>query len=94
MVRAKPKPVEMQPEDELCECGCCEGDNCDCSPCGSYGCAAHFCAKCAPLVLVFGVILLVAGLGLYTASWFNTNTILGAFLVLAGVMAISGMNRM
>ena len=74
-----------------------KGESCDCD-CGEGGCdqscGMHFCSKCGVAALVFGALFLVAGLGLYSASWFNTNTIAGAFLAIAGVMAISGMSKM
>ncbi len=70
-----------------------KGESCDCGSCGQV-CRMHFCSKCGVAALIFGALFLVAGLGLYTASWFNTNTIAGAFLAIAGVMAITGMSKM
>lgn len=49
-------------------------------------CGMHLCGKCTWMVLVFGIIFLIAGLGLYSAAWFNGWTILGAFLALWGLM--------
>ena len=38
------------------------------------------------MVLIFGILLAVAGLGLFAASWFNGWTILGVFMILWGLM--------
>ena len=46
--------------------------------------------KFSLMVLVFGILFLIAGLGLYSAAWFNGWTILGAFLALWGLMPMMG----
>ena len=88
MAKAK-ETKELKGESCECDSGC----GCDDSGCYS-SCGMHFCAKCGVAMLVFGAIFLVAGLGLYSAPWFNTNTIVGVFLALAGLLAITGMGKM
>ncbi len=51
-------------------------------------CGMHACGKCSPMILLFGILFLIASLGLYTASWFNGWTILGVFFVLWGGMSL------
>lgn len=53
----------------------------------------HICGKCSPMVLLFGLLFLVAGLGLYAASWFNGWTLIGAFMGLWGLMSLMGMGK-
>ncbi|MBS3070373.1 hypothetical protein J4220_02595 [Candidatus Micrarchaeota archaeon] len=51
-------------------------------------CGMHSCGKCSPMILLFGILFLIAGLGLYTATWFNGWSILGVFFVLWGGMSM------
>ncbi len=51
-------------------------------------CGMHLCSKCALPQLIFGLLFLIAGLGLYSAPWFNGWSILGVYLVLWGLMAM------
>ncbi len=60
---------------------------------GWCGCGQHYCAKCGPVALVFGVLFLVTGLGLYKAEWFNLATIFGLMFGLGGLMAVLGLNK-
>ncbi len=48
-------------------------------------CGMHLCGKCAMMNIIFGLIFVVAGLGLYAAPWFNGWTIIGAYLALWGL---------
>ncbi|MEK6934446.1 MAG: hypothetical protein AABW46_01070 [Nanoarchaeota archaeon] len=50
-------------------------------------CGMYTCRKCGVVNLIFGVLLLIAGLGLWSnaPSWFNGWTIIGAYLLLWGV---------
>ncbi len=50
-------------------------------------CGMHLCGQCSMMVALFGILFLVAGLGLYVAPWFNGWTLLGAFLALWGIGA-------
>ena len=54
-------------------------------------CGMHLCGKCSPLILLFGILFLVEGLGFFTASWFNFTTIFGAFFALWGLSAFMKM---
>ena len=51
---------------------------------GMCMCGMHLCSKCTPVIVLFGLLFLVAGLGLYMSSWFNGWSIAGAFLVVWG----------
>ncbi len=53
-------------------------------------CGMYVCKKCGVSNLIFGLLFLVAGLGLWSASWFNGWTILGVFLALWGLMSLGG----
>ncbi len=54
-------------------------------------CGMHLCGQCSMIVLLFGILFLVAGLGLFTASWFTGWTLAGAFLLLWGLSSKMGM---
>ncbi|MDE1798195.1 MAG: hypothetical protein KGH63_02205 [Candidatus Micrarchaeota archaeon] len=47
-------------------------------------CGMHLCGKCSMVNLIFGLIFLVAGFGLWgnAPAWFNGWTIVGAYLAL------------
>jgi hypothetical protein len=47
----------------------------------------HLCGKCAPLTALFGILFLVAGLGLWSGApmWFNGWTLVGVFLAFLGL---------
>lgn len=53
-------------------------------------CSMHICGKCAPMMLVFGILFLIAGFNLWTSApyWFNFNTIIGVFLAIWGLAAM------
>ena len=49
-------------------------------------CGMHLCGQCAPLILIFGILFLVAGLNLWNpGAWFNGWSLLGAFFALWGL---------
>lgn len=54
---------------------------------GMCVCGMHTCGKCSAMVLIFGILFLIAGLGLFTASWFNGWFLVGLFLALWGILA-------
>jgi len=56
-------------------------------------CGMHLCGKCSWSVLVFGLLFLIAGLGLWAGApaWWNGWTILGAFFFIWGLMTKMGM---
>jgi hypothetical protein len=54
-------------------------------------CGVHLCGKCSPLMLLFGILFLIHGLGLFTALWFNVTTIFGAFFALWGLFSLTKM---
>ncbi len=56
-------------------------------------CGMHLCSKCALMQVVFGLLFLISGLGLYSAPWFNGWTILGVDLMLWGLAAMSMMKK-
>ena len=59
---------------------------------GMCACGMHLCGKCSMAVLIFGLIWLIAGLGLWNpGAWFNGWTILGAFAVVWGAGAMMKM---
>lgn len=51
----------------------------------------HICAKCAPMMLVFGILFLIAGFNLWPTApfWFNGWSIIGIFAVLWGLVAMT-----
>ncbi|MBI5553273.1 MAG: hypothetical protein HY917_00875 [Candidatus Diapherotrites archaeon] len=51
-------------------------------------CGMHLCCKCAPVNLLFGLLFLVAGLGLYSAPWFSGWTLIGVYLVVWGLFSM------
>ncbi|MBI5177603.1 hypothetical protein HY995_05985 [Candidatus Micrarchaeota archaeon] len=55
---------------------------------GMCACGMHACGKCAPMIAVFGLLFLVAGLGLFTAPWFNGWTVAGVFMALWGGLSL------
>ena len=52
-------------------------------------CGMHICQKCAIPMIIFGLLFLVSGLGLWAGApiWFNLSTLVGLFLALLGVMS-------
>lgn len=52
-------------------------------------CGMHLCGKCAPWQVIFGILFLVAGFGLWGSApaWFNGWTLIGVYLALWGVSA-------
>lgn len=54
---------------------------------GNCSCGMHLCGKCAPLTALFGILFLVAGLGLWSGApmWFNGWTLVGVFLAFLGL---------
>ncbi len=63
--------------------------------CDSGCCSMHICGKCAPMILVFGILFLIGGFGLWTGApaWFNFETIVGVFLALWGLIAMTMMKN-
>ncbi len=51
-------------------------------------CGMNICKKCGTVNLIFGVLFLVASLGLFVAPWFNGWTLIGLYLLLWGVSAL------
>lgn len=53
-------------------------------------CGMHLCKKCSTSNLIFGVVFLVAGLGLWAGapSWFNGWTLVGVYLLLWGAYSL------
>ena len=48
----------------------------------------HICGKCAPMILVFGILFLVVGLNVLPQfAWLNGWSLLGAGMLIGGVMA-------
>lgn len=59
-----------------------------CDSCGT--CGMHLCGKCAWAQLVFGILFLLAGLNVFAGMpWLNGWTILGVYLGLWGLMAMT-----
>ena len=56
-----------------------------------HACGMHLCNKCASVNIIFGLLFLVASLGLSAAPWFNGWTIIGVYLVVWG---LSGFMKM
>ncbi len=54
-------------------------------------CGMHLCSKCSPMTVLFGILFLVAGLGIYTSWFFKFETIFGAFFLLWGLMSMMKM---
>lgn len=54
-------------------------------------CGMHLCGKCSPMTVLFGLLFLIQGLGLFTASWFTFTTIFGLFFLLWGAMSMMKM---
>ncbi len=52
-------------------------------------CGMHLCKKCSPVILLFGLLFLVAGFGLWAGApmWWNGWTLIGVFMLLWGIMA-------
>ncbi|MFH0955204.1 MAG: hypothetical protein V1777_03805 [Candidatus Micrarchaeota archaeon] len=50
-------------------------------------CGMHCCGKCSPLIFIFGILFLIAGLNLWNPApaWFNGWSILGLFFFLWGL---------
>lgn len=57
---------------------------------GNCACGMHMCGKCAPITLLFGILFLVAGFGLWNGhpDWFNGWTLVGVFLAALGASAM------
>ncbi len=53
-------------------------------------CGMYICKKCAIVNAIFGIILLVAGIGLWKSApmWFNGWTILGVYLAVWGLFSL------
>ncbi len=57
----------------------------------SHGvCGVHLCGQCALPNFIFGLLFLVAGLGLWSGApvWFNGWTLVGLYLGLWGLMSM------
>ncbi len=52
-------------------------------------CGMYTCKKCGVVNLIFGILLIIAGLGLWggAPSWWNGWTIIGVYLLLWGFMS-------
>lgn len=48
-------------------------------------CGMQICGKCSAVNIIFGILFLIAGLGLFTAPWYNGWTLIGVFLALWGL---------
>ena len=59
--------------------------------CGNGCCSMHICKKCAPMMLIFGILFLMVGFDLWPAApfWFNAWSIIGVFIALWGIMAMT-----
>ena len=59
----------------------CEG-NCE------SACCMHPCCKCAAPILIFGLLFIIAGFGLWTDAplWFNGWTIFGVMLAMIALV--------
>jgi hypothetical protein len=57
-------------------------------------CGMHLCCQCALPQLIFGILFIVAGFGLWAEApaWFNGWSILGIYLGLWGLMAMMKKN--
>ena len=59
-------------------------------------CGMYICKKCGVMNIVFGVLILVVGLGLWemllgnAPGWWNAWTLIGIYLGLWGIMASTG----
>ncbi len=51
-------------------------------------CGMHLCQQCAIPNIIFGLLLIILGLGMYSANWFNLETIIGAYLGLWGLFSL------
>jgi len=59
-----------------------------CNDCGV--CGMHLCKKCTLPVLMFGLLFIVAGTGVWVGApvWFNMTTVLGLFMALWAAMSM------
>ncbi len=54
-------------------------------------CGMYICKKCGVVNIIFGILLLLAGLGVWDGPmWWNGWTIIGVYLALWGLMASAG----
>jgi len=55
-------------------------------------CGMYICKKCAVANIIFGILLLVVALGLWSSApnWWNGWTIIGVYLLLWGLMSTGG----
>ena len=69
---------------------CCKDEKGGSCKTGGCVCGMHLCGKCAPVNLLFGLVFLVLGLGLWAAApaWFNPWTIVGVYLALWGLTSM------
>ncbi|MDO8428348.1 MAG: hypothetical protein Q7S92_03985 [Candidatus Diapherotrites archaeon] len=69
---------------------CCKDGKGGACKSGACVCGMHLCGKCAPVNLLFGLVFLVLGLGLWAAAptWFNPWTVVGVYLALWGLTSM------
>ena len=55
-------------------------------------CGMYICKKCGITNVIFGIILLIAGLGLWKDApmWWNGWTIVGVYLAIWGLFSLGG----
>jgi len=54
-------------------------------------CGMYICKKCGVVNVIFGILFLIAGLGLWNGpSWWNGWTLIGVYLGLWGIMSSMG----
>jgi hypothetical protein len=62
--------------------------------CCGDSCSMHLCKQCAMPNVIFGLLFLILGFGVWTGapSWFNFSTLVGLYLALWGLMSMMGKN--
>ena len=53
-------------------------------------CGMHLCNQCAIPNVIFGLLLIIAGFGIWVGApmWFNLETIIGVYLAVWGLFAL------
>lgn len=74
---------------DSCECEECSGECCSgCCDEAWPSCGMHWCKKCAPIMVFFGILFLAVGTKIVALpEWFNMEFLLGLILALSGIMA-------
>lgn len=58
-------------------------------------CGMQVCGKCATVNLIFGILFLIAGFGMWSGApaWWNGWTLIGLFLALWGLSGFMGVHK-